>query len=37
MLNLKGVIVISAQVWDLLSFLITSREGSVIYNIRNAL
>ena len=31
MSNLKGETVISAQVWGLLSFYNTSREGSVIY------
>jgi hypothetical protein len=33
MLNLKGKTVISAEVWSLLSFCNTSREGSVIYPI----
>ena len=31
MLNLKDMIIISAQVWSLLSFRNTSREGSEIY------
>ena len=31
MLNFKGVTVISAQVWDLLLFGNTSREGNVNY------
>ena len=31
MSNLNGGTVISAEVWDLLSFINTSREASVIY------